>query len=207
MNSEKSLAKVHAGFIQKLAFTPMDDGKHFLTVSADKSIKIHNSDTYECVLDQQGVHTMGINDFSFGQIDGQWHVVTCSSDRTCKLFPFEENKLGEAKVLNLSEIDTNEYKDNVDKQQLAAVIAPAINSVLALSLNSDINSHNYLDGSIHTLRGHRNSVAIVMNFNNMLVSCDKDGRMLMWDPKTGDVSRPKDIYKHRIAIEAACCNS
>jgi len=59
---------------------------------------------------------MGINDFSFLNSDGNWHIVTCSSDRTMKLFPVADGALGEATVYNLPEQDEFDYKDNIDKQ-------------------------------------------------------------------------------------------
>lgn len=41
----------------------------------------------------------------------------------------------------------------------------------------------------------------------MIASCDTEGRILLWDPKTGGVTRPKGLYKHKINIAAACGNS
>jgi len=46
---------------------------------------------------------MGINDFAFLSVDGNWNVATCSSDRTMKLFPVQDAALGEATVFNLPE--------------------------------------------------------------------------------------------------------
>lgn len=43
----KELSKIHDGFVNKCGLTPWDDCKHVVTVSQDKSIKMHNVETYE----------------------------------------------------------------------------------------------------------------------------------------------------------------
>ena len=62
---------------------------------------------------------MGINDFSFGE-DGK--IITCSSDRTVKLWKINEKTLDEEKTYNLSEFDATGLKDNVEKQQLGLML-------------------------------------------------------------------------------------
>ena len=46
---DKSIQKVHDGFVNKIKFTPWDDGAHFITCSADKSVKVFNTETNEMV--------------------------------------------------------------------------------------------------------------------------------------------------------------
>lgn len=113
--SEKSIPKIHAGFVTKIAFTPWDECAHFITVSADKSLKIHNTETYETVLEHTGLHSMGINDFCFTANPNE--IITCSSDRSAKVWivNFETKKLDEVTTHNLSEADDKEFTDNVDK--------------------------------------------------------------------------------------------
>jgi len=82
--SEKSHQNSHTGFVTKIAFTPWGEGAHFITVSADKSLKIYNTESNEVVFVHDGLHTMGINDFSFTEIENE--IITCSSDRTVKVW-------------------------------------------------------------------------------------------------------------------------
>lgn len=107
----------------KVAFTPWDDGAHFITVSADKSLKIYNTETHELVMEQAGLHQMGINDLFFSQIANE--LITCSSDKTAKVWKvnFEDKKLEEIRTLELSQADADQIKDNVDKQQLGVILS------------------------------------------------------------------------------------
>ena len=102
---EKSIQNAHGNFGTKVAFTPWDEGAHFITVSSDKSIKVWSTETNKLVFEQQGLHAMGINDFCF--TSNEHELITCSSDRTAKVWKvdFEENKLHEVRTLGLSEAD------------------------------------------------------------------------------------------------------
>lgn len=93
---------------------------------------------------------MGINDFSFVQNGDTWSLATCSSDCTIKLFPLGEAGLGDATNYNLSEDDTKDYPDKNDRQQLGLLTVADKDYILAHSLNSDLNSFNYKDGSTKT---------------------------------------------------------
>lgn len=195
---EKSIQKIHAGFVTKIAFTPWDEGAHFITVSQDKSLKVHNSETYETVLEHAGLHTMGINDFCFTENANE--IVTCSSDRTVKVWRvnFETKALEEVRTLGLSEIDTEEFKDNVDKQILG--LAWNNGQVMSVSCNTDINAwaadHN---SPVSTIRGHANTINKVANFKGQwIASGDNDGRLLLWNPKTGIATRSSSLFKSKI---------
>lgn len=74
-------------------------------------------------------------------------------------------------------------------------------------MNSDINIHSYKDDSHHTLRGHRTTIVAVKSFGDFVVSGAAQGHILLWDPKTGNVSRPKTLFKHKITVETMTCNS
>jgi WD40 repeat protein len=89
-----------------------------VTISTDKSLKVYSGETYECVTEKGDLHTMGINDLSFGE-EGQ--IFTCSSDRTVKEWKLSET-LEEVKTYNLSEFDATGLKDNVEKQQLGLML-------------------------------------------------------------------------------------
>jgi len=112
---EFSNTQISTGFINKVAFTPWDENKHYITVSADKTLKIFKTEDYEQVLEHTGLHKMGINDFAFTHND--WEIATASSDRTIKLWKIdiEAKTVTETSTLTISDFDTNGYKDNVDK--------------------------------------------------------------------------------------------
>ena len=111
---------MHTGFVTRIAFIPGDES-HFVTVSADKSLKVYNTETNETVFEQTGLHSMGINDFTF--TNDPYEIVTCSSDRTAKVWRInlEAKKLDEVRTLELSSADNTELKDNVEKQILGVL--------------------------------------------------------------------------------------
>ena len=79
---EKSFSKAHSGFITKCGFNPWDKGATFLTTSQDKTLKVFSGESYEQVFEQTGIHSMGVNDFTFTNAENE--LFTCSSDRTVK---------------------------------------------------------------------------------------------------------------------------
>jgi WD40 repeat protein len=76
--------KGHTGFVNKVAFRP--DGMFIVSVSADKSIVIYDSDTLEVVRKIDKAHTKGI-------IDVAWIsdslIATSSSDNLIKYWNVE----------------------------------------------------------------------------------------------------------------------
>jgi len=48
--------KFGPGFINHVAFTPWDEGAHYLVVSADKSIKLINTESKEAVVTKDACH-------------------------------------------------------------------------------------------------------------------------------------------------------
>lgn len=93
------MQKLHGGFITKIDFTNWDDGQHFITVSQDKAIKVHNFESRELIVEKAGIHSMGINDFCQTQNEGE--IATCSSDRTIKVWKLNiaEKSLDEVRTL------------------------------------------------------------------------------------------------------------
>jgi len=68
-----------------------------------------------------------------------------------------------------------------------------------VSLNSDINVWTEEEKPILTIRGHKMPVSEVLNFqNSSIISCDKEGRILAWNPATGMATRPSSVIKHKI---------
>ena len=64
---EKSIQKAHTGFVTNCGYTPWDNGARFITISQDKSLKVYDGESFECLADKAGLHSMGINDFDFGE--------------------------------------------------------------------------------------------------------------------------------------------
>jgi len=89
---EKSIQKSHTGFVTNCGYTPWDAGARFITVSQDKSLKVYDGESFETLSEKAGLHSMGINDFAFGE-DG--HIITCSSDRSVKMWKINEKTLDE----------------------------------------------------------------------------------------------------------------
>jgi len=205
---EKSIQKIHAGFVTQIAFIPGDDA-HFVTVSADKTLKVHDTETYETVIEHAGLHSMGINDFVFTSEPNE--IVTCSSDRTAKVWKinFETKKLDEVRTLTLSETDNLELKENVDKQLLGLLYEKSCSKTMTVSCNSEINVWKEdCNTPETTLRGHSNTVGKVINFgNSCIVSGDNDGRLFVWDVATGLAKRASTQFKHKISVCALTCNS
>lgn len=150
---------------------------------------------------------MGINDFVYVQIDGNWNIATCSSDTTVNLFPVLDGGLGDATEFNLSAEDTKDYTDKVDRQQLGLIAFAEKDQLLSHSLNSDINTFNYKDKSTHTIRGHTRTISGIHEIQGNVVSCDEGGRVLLWNPISNTIVRPSGLMKHKIGISASCANS
>lgn len=150
---------------------------------------------------------MGINDLYFSQTANE--LITCSSDRTAKIWRvnFEEKKLEEVRTLELSEADSVQVKDNVDKQQLAVVLSNT--QALTVGFNSDINVwEGEATAPVKTIRGHNAIVNQVINFNNkFVVSGDSSGRVLFWNPENGEAKRPVSQYQGKATVRALAVNS
>ena len=78
---------------------------------------------------------------------------------------------------------------------------------MAIGLNNEINVHSYKDDSHQTLRGHRGKIVTVKSFGDLVVSGSLQGNILVWDPKTGNVGRPKSLFQHKTGISSITCNS
>ena len=122
-------------------------------------MKVWSTESKECIFEKAGLHSMGINDMSFTGNPGE--IITCSSDRTAKLWKLdlEAKELTEVRVLNLSESDTQEITDNVEKQLLGVAYDASENLILTTSCNSDINIWSGEETAPScTLRGHTNTI-------------------------------------------------
>lgn len=206
--AEKSISAAHTGFINKIGYTPWDQCGHFVTISADKFIKVYSTETSELVFEQEKCHAMGINDMAF--MPNEWEIATCSSDRTVKIWKLdlEAKSFTEIRTLNLSEDDTSAYKDNVEKQILA-VAGFKSGETLGLNLHSDISVWKGESTSPDlVIRGHRSTVNSVGNFNNTaLISGDSEGHILSWDPATGNANRSQTQFVSKLGISTIAANS
>jgi len=102
---------------------------------------------------------MGINDICF--TGNEFEIVTCSSDRTVKVWKvnMEGQKLEEVRSLELSGADAEQIKDNVDKQLLGLAYNNVTKCIMTASCNSEINMWNEESNVVDsTVRGHTNSV-------------------------------------------------
>jgi len=106
---------VHTSFVNKIGYTRTDNAAHFVTVSGDKTLQVFDSTTGDSLFAQGCEHTQGINDMCFTQNENE--VITCSSDRTARVhkIDFDNKALEHKAVLNISDFDTEGYKDNVEK--------------------------------------------------------------------------------------------
>ena len=208
---EKSLPKTHTGFVNQIGYTKTDAAAHFVTVSGDKTMQVFDTVTGDQVLSQGCEHTQGINDICFTQNENE--VVTCSSDRTTRVhrIDFENKALEHKTVLNISDFDTNGYKDNVEKQQLGLLYSDAGQEIMTVNLHSDINVWNNAElqeKPNKTLRGHCNAIKAITIFNGSIpVTGCLDGRLLSWDTATGMANRVVGHYKHKIGVVSLTCNS
>jgi|APSaa5957512535_1039671.scaffolds.fasta_scaffold254140_2 WD40 repeat protein len=69
-----------------------------MVISADKSIKLVNSETGDVVIDHQNAHKMGLTELSFSS---DWEFFTSSSDRSIKHWKIdiEGKTISEVKTL------------------------------------------------------------------------------------------------------------
>ena len=110
---------------------------------------------------------MGINDFCFTSNENE--IITCSSDRTAKVWKvdFEGNKLDEVRTLVLSEADSEEFKENVDKQILGAIYSKEAQNILAVTHNSDLQVWSEeANTPVKTIRGHNSQINKVVLWKN-----------------------------------------
>lgn len=77
----------HSNFVNKVAFRP--DGKLFVTVSSDKTIIIHDSDTLEPVKKIEKAHGKGIMDVNWVN---ETTIATCSTDNEVKFWNIESGE-------------------------------------------------------------------------------------------------------------------
>lgn len=118
--------RAHTGFVNKIAYRP--DGIFFVSVSADKSIAIYDSETLEVVRKIEKAHNKGI-------IDAIWindaQIATSSSDNDVKYWNIDTGN--EVRSLN----PNADGKEKVENQSLGIINTPE--ALMSVSQNSNIN--------------------------------------------------------------------
>lgn len=114
-------------------------------------------------------------------------------------------------MLNISDFDTDGYKENTEKQQLGVLFSDKDQEIMTVNLSSDINVWSNADlqeKPNKTIRGHCNAIKGITVFGGSkpITGC-LDGRLLSWDLQTGLANRPVGLYKHKIGITSLSCNS
>lgn len=104
---ETSISGNFTNFINKAIMSA--DDQNVIAVSADKSVKVFNSDTHEVVIKAENVHSMGIQDVC----QAEANILTSSSDKTVKAHGLDvgAGALNEIGVFTLNEKDAAGYKD------------------------------------------------------------------------------------------------
>jgi WD40 repeat protein len=77
----------HTNFINKIAFNK--EGSQFVSVSSDKTIIIHDTQTLDTVQKIEKAHSKGIIDVAWLDLES---LVTVSTDATAKLWSVKEGK-------------------------------------------------------------------------------------------------------------------
>lgn len=163
----------HTSFVNKVAFR--EDGKVFITVSSDKSIVLHDTETMEVIRKIDKAHTKGIMDANW--VDEQT-IVTCSTDNEVKFWNIESGV--EIRSLNPNE----DGKEKLENQQLGLIAAK--DQTLTISLNSNINVWNHADieegkkTPSYIIQGHANYIQSLAFAGDVLISSDLDGKIFSW---------------------------
>lgn len=112
MKYEKSIQGGFTGFINKVAL--LADDKACVAVSADKSIKIFNTENLECITKIDAAHALTIYDCS---VTDSGTIFTSSSDKTIKSHQFDAaaGSLTLTGEYTLNETDAEAYKENFMK--------------------------------------------------------------------------------------------
>jgi len=133
----------------------------------DGFIKIYNSITF---IEEQSIkiHNNWIN--SIIQLTNE-NIVTCSEDKTIKIIFF------------LNEKNNNDINNNKN------CFINFFNKIKLIKFNKNNNDKKYNNFSIlHTLKGHKNSVEKIIEFNNTnnIISCSKDKTIKIWKIKNNN---------------------
>jgi WD repeat-containing protein 1 (actin-interacting protein 1) len=75
----------HQNFVNRILFRP--DGKQFASVSSDKNVVIHDSETLEPITTIEKAHTKGVMDIAWL---GDDTIMTCSTDNSLKIWSVED---------------------------------------------------------------------------------------------------------------------
>lgn len=171
----KQSSKEHARFINCTRFSP--DGNLYVTVSADGKAFLYDGKTGEKSgqLGGEAAHTGTI--FSCCWSDDSKSLLTCSADKTCKIWD----------IASLSATTTFTFGNEVDDQQVGCLWQGDI--LISLSLSGNIN---YLDKSNPSkpskiIKGHSKPIMslAVSEDGKSFFTGDISGRICGWDVESG----------------------
>ncbi|XP_019625840.1 PREDICTED: WD repeat-containing protein 1-B-like [Branchiostoma belcheri] len=169
-----SLAE-HTRFVNCVRFSP--NGERFVTVGADGKGFIYDGKTAELIGELGGgkAHDGGIYGCSWSPDSNQ--LITCSGDKTVKLWDMEQNSV----------VSTFVMGKDIEDQQLSCLWQG--DYLLSVSLNGYIN---YLDKSnpsspIRIVKGHNQPISsMALSEDKCTVyTADNSGRITHWDTSTG----------------------
>ena len=162
-----NLIQPHKDYINSLSIFPSGN---IISVSADKSIIIY--DIHLNILQQiQNAHDRGI---LYVEVKDENNFITCSADKSIKLWIKKENKFEINKIIN------NAHNDAINK-----VICCLNGNLISCSYDNKIkiwkenNNNNYDNIKILTHSMHINSI-LFLEDKNILISSGEDGTKF-WD--------------------------
>ena len=171
---EKTIEGAHSRFVNIIRAHP---GNEFVVSSgSDMNLVVYNSSTGEITQTKEKIHNGSIYSLTF--FDGGNKFVTCSADKTVKVWKWEGLEL--LHTLNVSP------KPGVQDMQVGVTVTEQY--IISLSLSGILNFWN-LEGlsgeSIaapdFTQAGHRKNILQVWYNEGQLISIDTEGRVLKFN--------------------------
>ncbi|MEN8904827.1 MAG: WD40 repeat domain-containing protein, partial [Clostridiales bacterium] len=144
------------------------DNKIFASASTDKTIKIWNFESLECIYTFRG-HNDSVNCVKFNYANNT--LISASNDRTILIWDLENYKI--LKKLKGHEDSVNSIKISNNNKYL---ISASDDSTIKIWSLKDLNC-------IKTLRGHKDSVTrmAITNDDKILISASRDFSVKIWD--------------------------
>lgn len=168
---EKTIEGAHTRFVNVVRNHP---GNEFVVSSgSDQSLIVYNSTTGEITQKKEKIHNGSIYSLTF--FDGGNKFVTCSADKTCKVWKWDGLEL--LHTLNVSS------KPTIDDMQVGVTVTKQY--IISLSLSGVLNfwvienlSSESVGAPDFTQAGHRKNIIQAWYNEDRLISIDTEGRIL-----------------------------